>query len=257
MSVGEVPPSAAPPSPAAGESSTITHVVVLIHGISTQAEWEERVKSVLGRLPGVRIIPLRYEYFDVVRFLVPMEITRSGPKRRIRDQLLDIQRQKEYEDAAISVLAHSFGTYIISELLRVERKVRLSRLVLVGSVVSLDFKWNDLAGHCGQILNDCGWRDYWPVLAESSTWGYGASGTVGFGHNRVVDRFHDARHSDLLSEEAARKYWLPFFSRGEVVDGDTGRPTTPWAVSILTVIHIKYVVIAALLFLGAGMLWWR
>jgi hypothetical protein len=59
------------------------------------------------------------------------------------------------------------------------------------------------------IINECGIRDVWPVLAQSVTWGYGSTGTFGFGVQNVRDRFHPSGHSAFFDKNFVRDYWLP------------------------------------------------
>jgi hypothetical protein len=105
-----------------------------------------------------------------------------------------------------------------------------------------------------QVANDCGVRDFWPVLAYSMTTGYGASGRFGFGHPRVRDRFHRVGHSGFLSEEFVRKYWLPYLTAGTIVEGELDRLKAPWGLSVLTIVKPP-VVMAAILGLAAWILW--
>ena len=54
------------------------HAVVLIHGIRTQAEWQHRVAKALEDLDKtIRVIPTRYEFFDVLRFILPSPSLRN------------------------------------------------------------------------------------------------------------------------------------------------------------------------------------
>ena len=71
-------------------SSAPNHVVVLIHGIRTQAPWAEMAADILAQQCGVKVIPLRYGYFDLCRFLSPL-FTRRRPITRILRELRDIQ----------------------------------------------------------------------------------------------------------------------------------------------------------------------
>jgi hypothetical protein len=86
------------------------NVIVLVHGIRTTAEWAELVSSILEQVPGTRVIPVGYGYFDVVQFFLPGP-TRRPPVHRIRRELAAIVKQ--YPNARISIIAHSFGTYIL------------------------------------------------------------------------------------------------------------------------------------------------
>jgi hypothetical protein len=124
---------------------------------------------------------------------------------------------------------------------------------MCGSIVPDDFEWAhykhrlsvDASGDW-QALNDCGMRDIWPVLAKSVTWGYGSSGRFGFGHARVKDRYFDAAHSGFFHHEFVRDLWLPYLSRGEIIEGALERATTPWWVSVLTVAKLRYIIVALL-----------
>ncbi len=59
------------------------------------------------------------------------------------------------------------------------------------------------------IINECGIRDHWPVIAKSVSWDYGASGTYGFGSFNVRDRFHPLGHSGYFETDFVRQYWVP------------------------------------------------
>jgi hypothetical protein len=97
------------------------------------------------------------------------------------------------------------------------------------------------------LINDCGLNDVWPVLAKSTTWGYGSSGRFGFGHSRVKDRFHSLGHGGFFTTAFAENYWAPFVSRGEIIEGEAERPTTAWWLSVLTVLKLRYLVLIVLM----------
>lgn len=155
------------PTPAA--SGEPAHIVVLLHGIRTHGPWAEMVAALLREHCQVEaVVPLRYGYFDLLRFLSPV-LTRRKPVERIVRELRDIR--SAYPQGKISVIAHSFGTYAICQALK-HPDIRLARLVLCGSIVRPDFRWDR---HTAQlpatVLNDCGTHDIWPVFATTITWG--------------------------------------------------------------------------------------
>lgn len=221
-------------------------IVVLIHGIRTHASWAEMVAAVVEPACGMKVIPLRYGYFDVFRFLCPI-ITRSAPIRRIVRELHDIRADNPTAD--ISVIAHSFGTYALVKALG-EREVRLHRVILCGCIVPENFRRADYRAQLGpdEIVNDCGTHDIWPVLARSMTWGYGATGTFGLGTTGVRDRFSKFTHGDYFNREFVEKYWVPFLRNGEIrpTDWERERNTPPWWQSLLSVIPLKYLPLALL-----------
>lgn len=225
------------------------HVVLLIHGIRTQGEWQQRAAATLEEEPTIRVRPTRYEFFDVVRFLLPFDALRRYPVTRvttlIRDELTKHPDQ-------ISIVAHSFGTYIVSQMLLNEPDLDFHRIILCGSIIPDGFPWEKFrhrlspqASADWQVVNDCGLNDPWPVLAQSITWGYGASGRFGFGHGRVKDRYHAVGHSGFFDESFVRRYWLPYLVSGDVVEGQLGRPQNSWWISISTVLRLRYLALAA------------
>jgi len=226
------------------------HVVVLVHGIRTQASWAEMVSNVLSELAEVdHIIPIRYGYFHIFRFLTPV-FTRTGPIRKIARELRDIRKQ--YPAARISVVAHSFGTYAMSKILDNETDIVLDRLILCGCIIPQDFRWDKIADQVhSQILNDCGTRDVLPILAKSATWGFGPSGTFGFGTSRVRDRFHRFSHSDFFNADFVTEYWVPYIRDGTIKhsEWDIQRPTPPFWQSLLGLVKLPVVAVllAALL----------
>jgi len=150
------------------------------------------------------------------------------------------------------VIAHSFGTYAIGRILKENPDIRLHRLVLCGAVLPTDFRWDQIRSRVDtDIINDCGIRDIWPVLAQSTTFGYGPSGRFGFGTPGVRDRFHNFGHGGFFEEKFVRAFWLPWFRMGQLVNSEAPPPSgTRW--HLLTIIQIKWL---AILLCAAGILW--
>jgi len=229
------------------QQSVKPEIVLLVHGIRTHATWEEMVRSQLQDKPKRIVVPLRYGFMDVFQFWFPLW-TRNRAIEKIYRRILDAR--STYPGASYSIIAHSFGTYAICRILDDYPDIVLHRLVLCGSIVPNDFRWDHLAGRLeSEVVNECGSRDIWPVLAKSTTWGYGDSGAFGFGTPRVQDRFHNYKHSDYFNQEFVEEYWLPYFLSGDIVDSEyeINRKAIPWWVSVLGV-PWKYVVVAVILF---------
>jgi YVTN family beta-propeller protein len=226
-------------SPAPDGEPTIQEVVLLIHGIRDFGEWEQMVSSILEE-PGTRVLPLSYGRFDAVRFWFPIW-TRDAPVKKLLRRIRDARVR--FPKAKLSVIAHSFGTYAIGKILRKNPDIRLHRLILCGSILPPEFPWDHLPHSVEtEIINDCGTRDIWPVLAESTTFGYGPSGRFGFGTPGVRDRYHDFGHGGFFNNEFVRQFWLPWFRRGEFVKSEAPAPSgLRW--HLLMIIQIKWIAV--------------
>ncbi len=188
-------------------------IVILIHGIRTAAWWQTRVASIIEDNTEATAIPLKYGYFDTLRFLCPFGICRRGPIERLRKEIEGIREQ--YPGQPLIVLAHSYGTYAFTKILMENPHFKFERVMLCGSIVPETYDWGrvddqlTLENKREAIVNDCGLRDVWPVIAKSVTWGYGASGTYGFGTFNVRDRFHNLDHSGFFNDKFVRENWIP------------------------------------------------
>ena len=190
-----------------------SHAVVLIHGIRTAAGWRERIGDEIEMADSqLTPVPVGYEFFDVIRFLTPV-----GPWRRRAAETVWAKMKSLFDNpniAEVSVVAHSFGTWIVGYLLRT-KQVRFYRVLLCGSVLDTSFDWDSVrekivgpifpASPNVRVINDCGTRDIWPIFAKFATWGYGVAGRWGFISALAKDRFHHYRHSDFFADGFATK----------------------------------------------------
>jgi hypothetical protein len=234
------------------------HVVLLIHGIRTHAQWVGMVKATLEHESDLSVEPIPYGSFSLYRFLLPGP-TRCGPANIVGKYINDVRERGENllksvnERRLISVIAHSFGTYCLFRVLEQQPNISLHRVILCGSVLPQHI---DLARYKGQLgsnklLNECGDRDPWPVLAKAGTWGYRSSGTFGLFGERVVNRFHRYAHSDCFDAEFVNSMWKPFLEHGEVTpskwDVLRSRHPNPWWISFFGWFPLKSTVLMMVL----------
>lgn len=197
---------------------------------------------------GIIVEPTNYGRFDALKFLWG---SRRTPVDAVWESVRDVRRL--YPGANISFLAHSFGTYIVASLLQREFDFKAHRVIFCGSVVHHRFPFNQIAERfTPPLVNETSARDPWPVLGESSTWGYGSAGTYGFKVPRVRDRWHRGfGHSQYLSEEFCKKFWVPFFKSGKIIEGDLVDEKPPFWIQFVSVVRIKYIVLLLLVILLA------
>lgn len=227
--------------------------VVIVHGIRTRAEWEDIVIPALNSDPSIEAQVLGYGYFDAVRLIVPLSLFRNSPVSTVTKKLRIILNHSEGKP--ISIIAHSFGSYILSRILMRESDITFDKVILCGSIVPLTFKWEDYvhrishrfkAPKAAAILNECGTKDIWPVVAQGVTWGYGHTGRNGFHHPLIYDRHHRFKHSDYFTKKFVDDYWLPYLVDGRLIESDVTREVT--SLFINAILILKYVLLAFLVF---------
>jgi hypothetical protein len=211
-------------------------LVVLVHGIRTSGKWIRRIKPILESEADCVVEPAGFGFFDVFRFLIPGP-TRKSVIETVRWKLLHaIDRHK---GRPLIIVAHSFGTFCITEILKDSPQIRPVRLLFCGSIVAQKFRWDSLSQMAPdrgmRVVNECGARDIWPPLAHSVTFGYGASGSGGFQVPGVEDRCHNLSHSEYFTREFVQQFWVPFIKDGKIVHSkyEDEMPESPWWISMI------------------------
>lgn len=205
-------------------TSLIKEVVLILHGIRDLGSWQTRVKQEIESCERIKAFTVKYGRFGLLQFVFPRFVFdfSAAPLQKVRREIHSIK--SAHPNAELSVIAHSFGTHLLTQLLKSDPHLLVKRVLLCGSVVDRDFEWESIRLQIGDVsdpakekfvLNDCGNADKWPVLAKSI--GYGAIGTNGAGSVLVTDRFHEGKHGLFFDVEFMKKYWVPFFETGEIV----------------------------------------
>lgn len=206
-----------------------SRILVLIHGIRTDGAWQRDVQREFHGVENLQVHDLGYDVVTGLQLAGPF---RKGPVNKI---VRDIRRLKSEEPLAkISVIAHSFGTYVVSRILEDHPDIKFEKIVLSGCLIKRSYPWDRNAQNMqkSSIINDVGVRDIWPLIASCSTWGYGSTGRVGFKSATVTDRYFNYSHSEFFENDGLhiRKYWRPLFEFDEIVpsewESDTNRPKT-------------------------------
>ena len=150
-----------------------------------------------------------------------------------------------HRGAELSVIAHSFGTYVIAQLLKKKFNIKFRRVIFCGSVVRYNFPFEQFsARYSNQILNEVGTADPWPAVAESVTFGYGSADTYGFRRPGIRDRFHnDGGHGYFLSSDFCQKYWVPYLQSNNTDGGDAKAKHPPLWVMLVSIVKLKYLLL--------------
>jgi pimeloyl-ACP methyl ester carboxylesterase len=235
------------------------HTWILVHGIRTRAEWQNNFAAWVAETPDQKldVRPIGYGKFDLVSFWLPGP-TRDKAYRKLRGKILPVIAANARLNRKTSIVAHSFGTYLMARLLVEETQVEIENLVLCGAIVSEDFRWEAVRRQIkGKIVNDCGTHDIWPVMASATTWGYGSTGTFGFKNAVVSDRVHfPLGHSSFFTQNFIENWWKPFVLNGEVKPGSTieSNNTYPWWIRALDTQLLK-IGFFAMLGIASWMVW--
>ena len=198
-------------------------LVVTIHGIRTRGEWQKRITPYLAKY-GLVPYHIDYGFFGLVAFLVPW--TREARFKRIRDELRILAERSGAK--RMSVIAHSFGTWVAMEtLVREEGTVHFDRVVLTGSIVHPDFDWERVMTrkHWVNVVRNERTSSDWAVslcdfyssfLGRFSGFRAGKSGVAGFTRqprgllDYETGGGHSEVHHGLKFEQWARFIAYPF-----------------------------------------------
>ncbi|WP_145273510.1 hypothetical protein [Planctomycetes bacterium SV_7m_r] len=220
-----------------GRSATeITHVIVMIHGIRDIGNWQHNVTHNLVA-KGTAVEMLQYQLYPAMRFLWPWDGSKT-PVQRVLKRMRALKNQ--YPNARMSVIAHSFGTYVTLKAIEADADLQFWKIVFCGSVANEQFEWSDIKRRIGDgdratkdfVINDCGTGDVFPILGATFGWHYGMAGATGFSEGFIVNRFHKSvdglkgGHGLYFSPEFVRQHWRPFLiedqapSCGDGVQGE-------------------------------------
>lgn len=227
------------------------HVVVLIHGIRDFALWQVSIRETLKNA-GFIVEHINYGRFNLIEFLTPIPYFRKKAIDRVEHQLRIIR--DKHRDADISLIAHSFGTYVAAHVMSNAFDRGFHRVILCGSVLWRQYPFENIKDRfTDPILNEVGSRDIWPAFAESITFGYGSIGTYGFLGPYVYDRWHNgAYHGYFLTIEFCKTFWIPFLRDGTEVAAATVPEEPRWWLKLISIFKIRYALIAVI----AGLIAW-
>jgi len=121
-------------------------LVICLHGIRTWARWQKIVAEVLGD-QSIKFKLYDFGWYGLRKFLW------DRSNERMVDEFYDkynaIVKQYSSIDPANylkrpSVVAHSFGTFVVGKCMLKYDSVRIDKLILCGSILPTDFDWATL-----------------------------------------------------------------------------------------------------------------
>jgi hypothetical protein len=203
-------------------SVSMRGAVIALHGIRTFGHWHKTLSDICF-MQGWYCPTDGWWYgrFSVFSFL--LGFARYSKVQWFRKQISKYHSSIPAQASSLaipSVVAHSFGTYILGYALLKYKDIRVNRVILCGSILPRDFPWNELiqAGQVGEVINFVGKQDVWPVLSSYLVPGTGASGRLGFNEpDQIVQQNHNLAHTEYFETMQIEKLWMPFFNKRENV----------------------------------------
>ena len=198
-----------------------TDILILVHGIRDFATpWYSRANRVFRDDEHVKVIGVKYGFFNAINFLAPFDWSQKPYQILVDAYDAAIKR---YPNSRISIIAHSFGTFLVARLLEKHPTVKLHRVLFCGSVCKEAFDWQGVLPHIKgvpAVFNECGTTDPWPAMAKALNGRYGAAGRHGFGGGDPTSSYFEGGHSVFLEESHMRNVWRSFVLCGTIHKGN-------------------------------------
>lgn len=192
-------------------------MVISIHGIRTAARWQKSLADTLS-LQGLRHRAHDFGRFGLLRFAWNRARQRKinefyefyGTLAREQGTDIDLTNYRTRP----SIIAHSFGSYIVGYAMQKFPDIRFDKVILCGSILPVDFDWATLfhRDQVNYVRNECSRRDFWASIAGEFIPDAGASGSKGFSSVSTVisqERFDYHEHSDYFHRSHIENHWLP------------------------------------------------
>jgi pimeloyl-ACP methyl ester carboxylesterase len=198
-------------------SGLVKEVVVTVHGVESHGEWQAMVTPAFGGIEGLVHVPHVYGPFGFWKAGVWLFRDREADRFYRHISAL----RQEYPHVRPSVIAHSFGTYIVSQALAKYPAIELDAVVLCGSIVDRNYDWATLlrGGRVRKVRNETSGDDtvvrmFTVPMVRMLIPASGPSGIAGFSQASAgleQQHFENYEHSSsLLSTLHCQTYWFPF-----------------------------------------------
>lgn len=250
-------------SPDGGIPGRSANVLFGLHGIRTHAGWARTLYEVGADAAWqVRMDRWNFGYFSLFQFLMPW--ARHAKLQWFRSAYTDEMENRNVlldNGEVPSIVAHSFGTYILGNAMLKYDWLRFDKIILCGSILPTNFPWDKLIerGQVQSVRNEYGVRDIWSGLVRWCVAGTGSSGRDGFTcvHDRLVQEEFEYAHSEYFDKGHMRAKWLPFLTKKLTAISTNEKPVQrpkgnrPWA------LYAIYLLLIAALCASAWLGWNR
>lgn len=193
-------------------------ILVTIHGLLSNASWNSDIAPIASS-QGWIVAPFYYG-FETPDILI-RENKRKEVIEKFREWISNIQQTY---NGRISIIAHSFGTYIVTSYINGFDDIApviFNSIILTGSIVNKDFDWESCRGNkVSRVRNEIAPNDQWVKWMPDSNWIpkdplFGKSGTEGFSFKseiltQATSTIFD--HNNVIKKDVISQIWMPYLN---------------------------------------------
>lgn len=203
--------------------SDSSRLVIPIHGIRSDAAWVPKF-TLHASTAGWGVAPFIYGFESGL--ILGDENRKAAVVNEFRLWLNEIRSTYK---GTISIVAHSFGSYIVGRYLKDAGALaeQFGGIVLTGSILSPDYDWRSILNKevVTMVLNTRSANDQWvkilpdgglPFLAKDALMGKAAVDGFKNSHPRLIERQSNLlNHNNMFELDVMLKIWLPFLAQAE------------------------------------------
>lgn len=205
------------------QRTTNERLVVPIHGIRSDAGWIPKF-TFLASTSNWAVAPFVYGYES------GLILGDESRKAQVVDEFrLFLGEIRKTYHGSISIVAHSFGTYIVGRYLKTAGHLvePLGGVVLAGSILNTAYDWTSVLDDeiVNMVLNTRSSNDEWVKMLPDGGFKHLASDPLmghaavdGFipTHSRLKERNSSLlKHSNMFESDVITRLWLPFLDLAE------------------------------------------
>lgn len=199
-------------------------ILVVIHGLMTRAEWLSNIIP-SANSQGWIVAPFIYDN-------PPSLLLDAGRRQKVVEQFREwvYALAQKYRPLTVSVISHSFGTYIITKYIEGFTSgndflpIQINSIILTGSIIRPDYNWTSLTPKIvGRVLNivaggddavkfmpEGGWTK---LVGLDQLFGKGAIDGIKEESDKVENRKLDIlTHTNIFKDDIIEQVFLPFLN---------------------------------------------
>lgn len=195
-------------------------VLVTVHGLLSDASWNSHIVPIASS-QGWTVAPYYYGY--QTPDILFSENKRKSAVDAFRDWIFEIN-QTFGRNTNISIIAHSFGTYLVGKYLdgfKDMPPVTFNSIILTGSILNESFDWTACAGKkVARVRNEIAPNDQWVKWMPEKKWLgldplFGQAGIQGFKDKSQILTQHENSifdHNNVIKRDVITSHWLPYLN---------------------------------------------